>query len=394
MGEKPERVLLVEPEAEVVDAAAAVGLEAWSVRNGTEDVGDLHSLLVDRGVTHGIQHILYFGASEVLHRAVERAVGDISPRRGEASRRLGDPVAMRRILNESGVSVVRATPVESVEGVCVLAERFPLPWVVKAGGEAKGTVVRDRADLDEWTAGAHGGPYLVEEFLVGPEVGVETLTCEGMHEVIGMTALRSAAPAGADLMYPASLSDADRAGVRATVRSLLDLVGYESGLAHTHVVLTESGPRIASARARAGGHPLALLMRVANGRHPGVDILSALAGRSPRKPDAARFAALATLALSDAAPDPTAGLDGIRALAHVHEVRVVGAGTGSGGRGVQVVVDGASPEDVAERLSVVRRTWEASAHVHGGGTRREPAREGPLSSASAASRREQHGSAD
>ncbi|MGI5377172.1 ATP-grasp domain-containing protein [Streptomyces sp. CA-251387] len=269
MGEMAQRVLLVEPEAEVADAAAAVGLEVWSVQNATEDVGALHSLLVDCGSTHGIEHILYFGGSEALHRVVERALGDISPRRAEALRRLGDPVAMRRILNESGVSVVRAMPVESVEGVCVLAERFPLPWVVKAGGDTRGTVVRDRADLDEWTAGAQAGPYLVEEFLVGPEVGVETLTCEGMHEVIGMTALRSAAPAGAELFYPAPLSDADRVGVRATVRSLLDLVGYESGLAHTHVVLTESGPRIASARARPGGPPVRLLMRVATGRHPG-----------------------------------------------------------------------------------------------------------------------------
>lgn len=391
MGENTqrERVLLVEPEAEVVDAAAAVGLEAWAVQDSvqssvedsvpsvgpgahgggrssvrqlavdTADADALHSLLVSFGFAHGIEHILYFGASEALHQAVERARLDISPRCAAALRRLGDPVAMRRILNESGVSVVRATPVESVEGVCVLAEQFPLPLVVKAGGDPRGTVVRDRADLDEWTAGAHGGPYLVEEFLVGPEVGVETLTCEGMHEVIGMTALRSAAPAGAELFYPAPLSDADRAGVRATVRSLLDLVGYESGLAHTHVVLTESGPRIASSRARPSGTPVRLLMRVATGRHPGADVLSALAGRSPRKPDAARFAALATLALPEGVPGPTAGLDGIRALAYVHEVHLVGAGTGSDGRAVQFVVDGASPDEVAARLTAVRRRWES-----------------------------------
>ncbi|MGI5377173.1 hypothetical protein ACQEV2_23600 [Streptomyces sp. CA-251387] len=45
-------------------------------------------------------------------------------------------------------------------------------------------------------------------------------------------------------------------------------------------------------------------------------------------------------------------------MAHVHEVRILGAGTGSGGRAVQVVVDGASPDEVAERLTAVRRRWD------------------------------------
>ncbi|MFE6178363.1 hypothetical protein [Streptomyces sp. NPDC056464] len=394
MGENGQRVLLVEPAAHVIDAAATAGLETWSVQSAAASVayevgvghstvrqlvvdteaGDaLHSLLVNCGLTHGIEHILYFGGSEALHQAVERALVDISPRLAEALRRLGDPVTMRRILNESGVSVVRATSAQSVAAVCALAGQVPLPLVVKAGGDPRVTVVRDRADLDEWSAGAQEGPYLVEEFLAGPEVSVQTLTCEGMHEVIGMTAVRSAAPAGAELLYPAPLSDADRAGVRATVRSLLDLVGYESGLAHTHVVLTESGPRIASSRPRPSGHPITLLMRVATGRDPGHDILAALAGRSPREPDAVRFAALARLALPDGAPEPTAGLlDGIRASAHVHEVDIVGGATGSGGRAVQVVVDGSSPDEVAERLTAVRRRWEAA----NTGTGAEPLREG------------------
>ncbi|MFI7408751.1 acetyl-CoA carboxylase biotin carboxylase subunit family protein [Streptomyces sp. NPDC049627] len=369
MGENAqrERVLLVEPEDEVVDAAAAVGLEVRSVpaeESGQSSVrtegGDaLRSLLRDRAVEYGIEHILYFGRSEAVQRAVEAALVDLSPRRAEVVRRLGDPVAMRRILNESRVSVVSAMPAESTDGVRALAERCALPLVVKRGSDPRAvTVVRDRADLDEWTAGAQAGPYLVEEFLTGPEVSVETLTCAGMHEVVGMTALRSAAPAGADLLYPAPLSDADRAGVRATVRSLLDLVGYESGLAHTQVVLTESGPRIASARARPSGPAVRLLMRVATGRHPGEDVLAALAGRTPRKPDAARFAALATLALPAGGPEPAARLDGVRTLAHVREVGVVDTEAGSGGRAVRLVVDGASPEEVAERLTAVRRQWD------------------------------------
>lgn len=152
--------------------------------------------------------------------------------------------------------------------------------------------------------------------------------------------------------------------MRATVRSLLDLVGYEWGPARTRVVLTSGGPRIASSRPRPSGHPVTRLMRVATGRDPERDILAALVGKAPRRMEraeaggTARFAALAWVALPEGA---AAGV-----AAHPRDVFPVpegGARVGTdagdlvGGRAVQVVVDGATPDEVAERIAAVRRRW-------------------------------------
>ncbi|MFE5210524.1 acetyl-CoA carboxylase biotin carboxylase subunit family protein [Streptomyces sp. NPDC056600] len=377
MAGNARRVLLINPGPRMVEAARTVGVEAWVIRDvgpdpygagcpwvrqlvvDTEDADAVRSLLVDCGSRYGIEHILYFGGSEALHLAVEGALADLSPRQGDALRRLGDPVAMRRLLNESGVSVVTAELVESAELVRAMTGRMKLPWVVRSGGDPKGAMVRDHAELEALTADARGGPYLVEEFLDGPAVSVQTLTCAGMHEVIGMTEVRGAASSGADLLHPAALSAVDGARVRATVRSLLDLAGYEAGLARTQVVLTERGPRIASSGTRPVDLPVTLVTRAATGRDPEHHILSVLAGRPPREPVATRFALLSRLAPPDDATWTPVGPDRLRDLAHVHEARVLDGAADPGGRGVQVVVTGASPEEAAEHLRAVRRRWES-----------------------------------
>ncbi|WP_369354901.1 acetyl-CoA carboxylase biotin carboxylase subunit family protein [Streptomyces sp. cg2] len=379
MSKEEKRLLLVEPEAHVLAIATAAGLDTWSVtgladgrldeeqlyrrrvRADFQDADRLFTKLVKTAVTHEIPHILYFGDEEAIRLAVERALLELSPTRAEPLRRLRGPEFMRRILNQAGVSVVRAKSVPNVAAVRTLAEEFTAPVVVKAGIEPRTTVLRDGDDLDAWAADAPAGPYVVEEFLTGPRISVDTLTREGMHQVTGMTVR---ADSGAGLLYPAPLSEADRTAIRTAVRALLDLAGLQYGPAHTEVVVTERGPRIAASAARPAPSAIRRLMHAATGWPPEEDVLSALTGSSPRCPAPTSFAALTRLSVPCTGPHLAAALDDICGLSHVHDARVAAASDGTSEH-VEVIVRGGSPRAAQERLTDVRRRWATNPHVSG-----------------------------
>lgn len=114
--------------------------------------------------------------------------------------------------------------------------------------------------------------YLLEEYMSGPEVSVESFSYNGETTIIGVT---DKSVTGTPYfienghMFPAKLDDAEQSGVTAFVRSALQAVGFDHGIAHTEVKLTEGGPRIVEINPRtAGNYIVELIERVA-----GIDLL-------------------------------------------------------------------------------------------------------------------------
>jgi hypothetical protein len=268
------RVLLVMPDPKLVRAAVDAGIGVWAVwdpklgppdlpggpglppeRLLPADLSDgpaLRALLAETARAHGIEQILWpvdapgdDGAGSAVATVAATAPEPLPGDRGGPADRLPDAATVRRVLNRSGISVVRAEQAWTVAEAYEAAGRFPLPVVVKwvdATGGSHTFPVLDRADLDRWAADAATaparGPYLLEELLAGPRFLVETVTVGGMHLVVDIVPGRLAA----------LLSEADRAGIRETVRALLDLVGYEAGTTRTDVRLTANGPRVVASK--------------------------------------------------------------------------------------------------------------------------------------------------
>ncbi|MFG2338005.1 hypothetical protein [Streptomyces yangpuensis] len=267
-----ERVVLVRPGPGLLHAAVAAGLDVWVVsdpaawppdarfpaglppqrllRADFEDAAALRALLADTVLRHGIGHVLHLssdlgrGLGTGAAAAAEEVLRDLAMTRPEPAGGLPDAVTVRRILNQSRTSAVRAEEATTVAGARALAEDFPLPVVIKSadGSGRWWTVpVHDRPGLDRWAeqavAARHSAPYLVEELLTGVKFHVETLTVDGMHLVAGITPEGDAAP----------LPEGEQAGIRATVRALLDLAGYECGTTRTDVLVGARGSRIAAA---------------------------------------------------------------------------------------------------------------------------------------------------
>ncbi len=229
------RLLLVRPCHTSVVRAVTAGFRVWSVQDpalcaphclaeterlsqGVQltDTGDPAALAALLGRTarrHGIAQVLHLDdrrrSLAALAAADPAGPASATP---QSVRRISDHTAMRRLLNENGRSPVRARVARSVAEVPALVRTLGLPLVVKrtdAAGTHHVTRITCPGDLAAWTArraaDAAPGPYLLEEYLAGPAFGVHTLTVDGAHHVLAITAHHQADGPVTEL-YPAPLA--------------------------------------------------------------------------------------------------------------------------------------------------------------------------------------------
>ncbi|WP_331739360.1 ATP-grasp domain-containing protein (plasmid) [Streptomyces sp. NBC_00637] len=389
-----KRLLMVMPYSQFVRKAAQAGFEVWAVWDPslreksyldsvaeharellTVDFGDeraLRALIASTVRTHDIGTVLHLGAESSMGPVVAEAERlGLSPNPAAAVHRLNDKAALRALLAEHGISPVRSELAPTVEAVAAAVGRLPLPVVVKPtrlSGSRGIALIRDADDLGEWTervaAAGHAGPYLVEEYLRGPEFSVETLSAKGTHHVVGVTAKRTT---GAPLfvetshIHPAPLAPADDEAVRTLVTRLLDAAGLVFGPAHTEVILTGRGPRIVESQTRLGGDRIPQLIETATGYDIEAEIFRALAGADVEPAAALHTAAVGFFLLPPGRLESVRGLDTVRTLPYVHTLHFPFAPgdelpptTDSATRHGYVVVDAQSPAEADERLARVR----------------------------------------
>ncbi len=116
---------------------------------------------------------------------------------------------------------------------------------------------------------------LLEAYLDGEEVSVETCTYRGETTVIGITDKSvTGFPAFIESghMFPAQLDPEVAEAACELVRNALVAVGFDHGIAHTEVKLTSEGPRIVEINVRTPGNYITELIRHVTG----IDLLGAM----------------------------------------------------------------------------------------------------------------------
>ncbi|MFJ9829534.1 ATP-grasp domain-containing protein [Streptomyces sp. NPDC101160] len=390
----PRRLLMVMPYSQFVRKAAEAGFDVWAIWDPTlrerdyldevaehaqellladfSDEAGLRALIAETVRAHDIGTVLHLGAEESMPPAVAEAEAlGVSPNPASAVTVLNDKAAMRALLAEHGLSQVRSESAATADEVAAAVGRLPLPVVVKparASGSRGVALIRDHADLEEWTErvteGAVAGPYLVEEYLQGPEYSVETLSVDGVHHVVGITAKSTTgAPYFVETshIHPAPLGDEERAAIHVVVTGLLDLAGYRFGPAHTEVILTGRGPRIVESQTRLGGDRIPLLIETASDFDIEAAIFRTLAGAPVEPPRPRHTASVGFFFLPAGRLDSVEGLDAIRALPYVQALHFPFAPgdelprtTSSFTRHGYVVVDAESPAEAEARIARVR----------------------------------------
>ncbi|WP_433400836.1 hypothetical protein [Streptomyces sp. CA-146814] len=239
----PRCLLLVAPSPRLAAAATEAGFRVVTVADtaGFTDE-DLRAHLRNTVLTHQVDRLVACGEASTHPAVLETAEElGVSPNPASASRLLADAAEVRNLLNRSGPAWQALALPDETE------KRPPL---------------RD----------------------VG--YGVETLTVEGMHRVTGIVEFRfgdgSATTLGADLAvhtFPAPITAAEEAEIRALATGLLDLVGYEFGYAFIRVARTEQGLRLMDAVPRQASWPVSRLIELTTGLVAERELIRALSGK-------------------------------------------------------------------------------------------------------------------
>ncbi|MGW9213913.1 ATP-grasp domain-containing protein [Embleya sp. NPDC055664] len=125
---------------------------------------------------------------------------------------------------------------------------------------------------------------LIEEYLTGPEVSVETVTRAGHTHVVGVTDKSlGAEPTFVETghMFPAALGpDHTRAAADTAVRAV-EALGLDHVVAHTEIRLTPDGPRTIEVNPRPAGNRITELVRHVTGVDLVVACVDVALGRRP-----------------------------------------------------------------------------------------------------------------
>ncbi|WP_228447394.1 ATP-grasp domain-containing protein [Streptomyces paludis] len=187
-----------------------------------------------------------------------------------------DKARLRMMLAADGLRTPVSLPVADPADARAAARRLGLPVVVRR------TVGRGRLrcrDLDEVKrASERLGPaaLLVERFTGGPEYAVQSLTVDGVTEVVSVLAQHTGpGPAQVETGYdyPSGLNPAREAELKEFCVRALAVLGFDHGVSHSQVRLTDDGPELVDVAARPpGGQLCAAVERVS-----GIDLTRAAA---------------------------------------------------------------------------------------------------------------------
>lgn len=100
------------------------------------------------------------------------------------------------------------------------------------------------------------GELVVEEYMEGPEVSVETLSIDGNCHVIQITdKITTGAPYFVEMGHsqPSKLSEEIKEKIAEVAKSANKAIGISNGPSHTEIKVTKDGPKIVELGARLGG---------------------------------------------------------------------------------------------------------------------------------------------
>jgi biotin carboxylase len=247
----------------------------------------------------------------------------------------------RELCAKAGVPVPRWSVALTEREAVAAAREFGLPCVVKPMTEAGSLGVRLCRDEAALLAAFHaiadvptdfrGQPRepgaLVEEYLVGPEVSVESLTWGGRTVVLGVTdKVLGPHPYFVELgeTFPSLLPPALAEECSAVAVAALDALGHDFGAAHVEVRLTADGPRLIEVNARMGGAQITRLVRESTGLDMPREIIRMHTGDTPELSFRTTAAAVSRYVTAPAAGRVEAvhGLDLARRVPGVLDVAV------------------------------------------------------------------------
>lgn len=241
-----------------------------------------------------------------------------------------DKTRTRALLGRAGLSPVRHRVCVAPDDARAFFAEIDGPIVLKprAGGLSEGVfIVRDDAELVRhwaWTRAVEDGPLLAEEYLTGLEYSVESMSRDGVHEIVMITEkVTTGLPRFVELGHqlPARLDEADRTAIEKLILAFLNLIEQRTGPAHSELRLTPAGPRLIEAQTRTGGDQIWEMCELATGVDLIAETLTALLDLpAPARVPRAKAAAIRFFGYEDSTIVGVAGVADARRAPGVHRM--------------------------------------------------------------------------
>lgn len=230
---------------------------------------------------HGCDGILTYEEQSVELTAAIAAALDLPYHSLDVARRCRDKLVMRQTWEAADVPSARSRLVGSQAEAEAVAADIGYPVVLKprAIAASVGVVRADSAadlgmayrvasgaTLDRYEHAAHG--VLVEEYLEGPEISVESVVVDGQVQILATTRKQVGfAPFFEEIGHVVSASEplAAASQVADVVRQAHRALGVQLGATHAELRLTPAGPRMIELGARMGGDMIPYLVFCATG---------------------------------------------------------------------------------------------------------------------------------
>lgn len=184
----------------------------------------------------------------------------------ETALKATDKAEMRKALKKHNVPIPRFYKVTNQLEYCRATKQFQSAFIVKPADNSgsRGIMKVDNIDdknlLEEAYEYSHefsrNGNIIIEEYMNGPEVSVETLSVDGVCHVIQITdKLTTGAPHFVEMGHsqPSKLPNEIKKKIKEVTIAANKAIGIENGPSHTEIIVTEEGPKIVEIGARLGG---------------------------------------------------------------------------------------------------------------------------------------------
>lgn len=173
---------------------------------------------------------------------------------------------MRKALQVNNVPIPKFYVVSNKDEYKDVVKQFNVPFIVKPADSSGSRGIFEVKDIhnEDLIVEAYEychpfsrvGDVVVEEYMEGPEVSVETLNVNGECHVIQITdKLTTGAPHYVEMGHsqPTMLSKEIAEQISKVAKAANKAIGIKNGPSHTEIIVTKQGPKIVELGARLGG---------------------------------------------------------------------------------------------------------------------------------------------
>jgi len=204
-------------------------------------------------------------ATDMPMRAIANAtkklgLPGISPITAEAAT---DKGKMITAFKKAGVAAPWFEIIDEISRLEQICDQVSFPCILKPvdNSGSRGVVLITEwhmvEDAYDYSRGqSRNGQVIVEEYLQGQEVSVETITFNGQTHVLAITdKITTGPPHFVELGHsqPSQLPDLQREQIKELAKRAVDAVGIDIGPAHVEMMMTPVGPKMIELGARLGG---------------------------------------------------------------------------------------------------------------------------------------------